>query len=300
MRHQPSSIRILIACLAMMTISFGVCGQATAPAASGSSTTSKPSAGTTIGTMVKDAITAALPGVSSIIKLIWGTNPSSNKRAADANNALTNTAGQTALQKSAQQQAKPFIQPVTQVADELAVVEKFASASSQAATNLVTMQTLLTTSPQPNNLLKSLQEEWGLASDLLAPLFAQGVEADIKKVRDPSVQGTLLQIHAANTNVAGRIANRMKATKLTDIDLPALKDLVSALLGLLSGTNSVAAAELNNLQQELSALAVWANSPSQGGENLDKVTPDANLMKFAAAKVKAANDAADRYPDTSH
>jgi hypothetical protein len=292
MRNSTRPLVCLALCVAIVVYPIQVSGQA-APAA-----TAKPSAGTTIGTMVKDAITAALPGVGSLINLIWPTNPNANKKASDAQAALSTDPAKKALQTSAQQQAKPFIQPVTQVADELAIVAKFASASSQATQNLVTMQNLLTVSPQPNNLLADLKEEWGLASDLLAPLFAQAIETDIKKVREPSVQAMLLQIHAANTNVGGRIAARMKAaTKLTDLDLPALKELISALIGLMSGTNSVAAAELNNLQQELSALAVWANSPSQGGENLDKVVPDAKLISFADGKVKAAQAAFSRNPN---
>lgn len=253
-----------------------------------------PSKGTTIGTMVKDAITAALPGVSSIINLIWGTKPTENKKANDAQAALSTTTSQKALQASAQQQAKPLIQPATQIANELAVVEKFASASGQATQNLVRMQTLLTISPQPKNLLADLKEEWGLAADLLAPLFASGMEADIQKVREPAVQAMLLQIHSANTSVSGRIANRMKATKIEEVDLPALKDLVTALLGLLGGANTMAAAELNNLEQELSALAVWANSPAQGGGDLDKVVPDAKLLGFAGVEVKAAQEVAAR------
>jgi hypothetical protein len=292
MRNSASPIVCLALCVAIVGYPIQVSGQAAAAA------TPKPSTGTTIGTMVKDAITAALPGVGSIINLIWPTNPNANKKAPDAQAALSTDPAKKALQTTAQQQAKPLIQPITQVADELAVVQEFASASSQATQNLVTMQTLLTVSPQPTNLLSRLKEEWGLASDLLAPLFAQGVEAEIKKVREPTVQGMLLQIHAANTNVSGRIAARMKAaTKLTDIDLPALKELISALIGLLSGTNSVAAAELNNLQQEISALAVWANSPSQGGENLDKVVPDAKLISFADAQVKAAQAVFSRNPN---
>jgi hypothetical protein len=257
-------------------------------AANSQATASKPSAGTTIGTMVKDAITAALPGVSSIINLIWGSAPNSNKKAADAQTKLSTPDSQKSMADSAKAQAKPFIQPATQIADELAVVEKFASASSQATQNLVTMQTLLSVTPQPSNLLERLKEEWGLAADLLAPLFAQTVETDIKKVRNSSVQGMLLQIHEANTNVSGRIANRMKATKISDVDLPALKDLVAALIGLLSGTNTVAAAELNNLQQELSSLAVWANSPSQGGENLNVVVPDTKLVDFTSKQIATA------------
>jgi len=243
----------------------------------------------TIGTMVKNAISAAFPGVGAILDVIFGSGASSSTKttqsAAKAN--LSDTSNQQKLQTSAQAAAKPYITPATSIADELAVVETFASASARANQNLLTMQTLLSVSPQPPTLLSKLKEEWGLAGDILAPLFADGMATQITKVQDADIQAKLLDIHQANTAVAGRIASRLKAAeKITDIDLPGLNDLVSSLFKLLSGSQSMAAAELNILQQDLAALAVWANSKAEGPEPVIK--PDQTLLDFAGDQVAAA------------
>jgi hypothetical protein len=244
--------------------------------------------------MVKSAITAAFPGVGTILNLIFGSNaqPNARKTQSEAKTALNDPTNQATLKTTAQDQAKPYITPATQIADELAVVEKFASASAQANQNLITMQTLLSVSPQPINLLSRLKEEWGLAGDILSPLFAKDIDTQIPKIRDPAIQVMLLQIHGANTTVSGRIASRMKATKLEDIDLPGLKDLVVALTGLLSGAQTMAAAELNILQQDLAALAVWANGKAMGEES--PIRPDQTLLDFAGKQVTAARAVTDR------
>jgi hypothetical protein len=139
--------------------------QATASTSEPAKSSTAATVGTSIGTMVKSAIGAAFPGAGTILNLLFGANakPNTKTTQASAQATLADSKSQTALKTSAQEQAKPYIAPATLIADELAVVEKFASASGQANQNLITMQTLLTVSPQPTNLLSRLKEEWGLA-----------------------------------------------------------------------------------------------------------------------------------------
>jgi hypothetical protein len=283
--------------IVVLCVSAHLAAQTPATTSTSSTSTSSTAAtvGTTIGTIVKSAVGAAFPGVDPILNLLFGSKakPDTKTTQSAAKTTLTDPKSQATLKTSAQDQAKPFVAPATQIADELAVVEKFASASGQANQNLITMQTLLTVSPQPGNLLPRLKEEWGLAGDILSPLFAKDMDTQIQKIRDPAVQVMLLQIHGANTNVSGRIASRMKAAKLEDIDLPGLKDLVVALTGLLSGAQTMAAAELNILQQDLAALAVWANSKAQGDEE-SPIKPDQKLLDFASKQVATARAVTDR------
>jgi hypothetical protein len=282
--------RILIA--VVLACSFSTLFAEASPQTSSSSTDKA----TTIGTMVRNAIGAAFPGVGTILTAIFGTGAKPNAKAtqATAKDNLNDPSNKTKLQTSAQDAAKPYVAPATKIADELAVVETFASASARANEHLLTMQTLLSVSPQPSNLLKSLQEEWGLAGDILAPLFSKDMATQIPKVQDAEIQAKLLDIYNANTDVAGRIASRLKATRLEDVDLPAMKDLVSSLFKLLSGSQSMAAAELNILQQDLAALAVWANSKAQGPG--PTITPDKTLIDFAGTQVSVAREVLSRIP----
>jgi hypothetical protein len=55
----------------------------------------------------------------------------------------------------------------------------------------------------------------------------------------------------------------------------------------------MAAAELNILQQDLAALAVWANSKAQGDEE-SPIKPDQKLLDFASKQVATARAVTDR------
>jgi hypothetical protein len=242
----------------------------TTPAA----TPTTPSTGTKIGTIVKDAITTALPAVGQIINLIW---PAGSKDSSVKKSDVQSKLDTPALQATAQQSAKNEILKLGPVADELAMIEKFSKAAAQANQNVTTMQVLLSVSPQPANLLQRLQEEWGFASDWLAPL-SDVTDDQLLVVSENEVGVQMTQLRDARKNLSGRITNRLKDKKaIKDVDLPSLTEYIATLGALLNGINAVATIEVGRLQKDVSTLVAWASKSQAIGDQ--PIPPDADLVK---------------------
>src|ERR1700733_5619281 len=151
--------------------------------------------GKKIGTIVKTAIDTALPGVttgiSTIADLIWKNKSSNNEKIKkpELDEAVKKT--RTELITAAQKQ----IQPVGQVADELALLGKFLTPSVEANVNIIRMQTRLSSSasPVPDNVWKDQKEDWAVAKGNLAAMGSISND-ELKKVRDLWLRNMLSKI----------------------------------------------------------------------------------------------------------
>jgi hypothetical protein len=234
-------------------------------------TTTTTSTGTKIGTIVKDAVSAAFPAVGQILSLIWpsGTDP---KTKVDKTQAETKAAANSPqLQSASLQTAKNDIKQLGQISAELALIEKFGKAAVEANEHVTTMQALLSANPPPTDLLGRLQEEWGFATDWLGPL-ASITDDQISIVSENAVQVQLKTLRDAPKGASGKITNRLKDKKdIKDVDLPTLTACVTALAVLLNGTIGTATVELDILQKDITSLVAWANSaePIQVNISLD-------------------------------
>jgi hypothetical protein len=237
--------------------------------------------GQKIGTIIKEAVSTAFPAVPQILSVIW-PNGDGNKKKAEAEQALK--AKETELKQHAADRAKAAVKPLGSLSAELATVEKFASAATKASPNIIAMQTLLSSSPAPADLLTRLKEEWQIASGFLTPL-ATVTDNDIKVISESSIRVQVQALREANRTLVVRINNRVKPDDIKNVDIPSLREYLSALAELLNGINATANVELDMLQQEVAGVVAWANN-QLGVPATSRLNKD--LMNTSKASIEKA------------
>jgi hypothetical protein len=284
MHFSRRAIHLLLTLTAIGYLS-GVSSSAQTPP----TTAATPSKGQRIGTIITDAITAASPGIGALVKILWPQSADQSKKVSqtDAQAALNSPQSQQALKDSALEKAKPQIQKLGQISGEMALISTFGKAAAQAATNVTTMQALLSATPAPSNLLTRLQEEWGFASDWINQVKDVTDKQIDDAVDQTSIVTQLKALRDANRNVAGRIANRLKDKKnIADVDLKEVAAFVNSLSDLLNGINATAVVELDMLQRDVAALVAWA---SKGQPITTTIAPNAALIGVANKSTSRAN-----------
>jgi hypothetical protein len=206
--------------------------------------------GQKIGTIIKTAIQTALPGVSSLISLLFpGKSDSDKVKVADVKTTASAADTQKALQQQITAAIQPKLQPVSQVASELQVVSLFTLPSVEATKYIAVLQTNLA-SKSIN--WTNVSTQWSLVKQQLQKV--KGVsDAQINSISDLWLRSKLSAMRDANdaqtTLIESAIAQK---------DGPAASAAVGSLAPVLDGMTAAAGYELANMQSDLTNLANWA------------------------------------------
>jgi hypothetical protein len=210
--------------------------------------------GEKIGNIVKAAVSTALPGLSGILDLIWSK---SGKQPGDAakKTDLDKTAADKAVKDEIMKAIQGKLQPVSKVADELGVVQRFLDPCVTATQELVTIRVKMK-DQTPD--WQAIANGWQLAKIQINNL--KGVsDADLNKIRDLYLRARLTQIRKSNDSTVVSIDQAVTQKNLDNLraDLPVL-------LTTLADMSAVAGYEFAELQADLTDLAQWAKGAAGG------------------------------------
>jgi hypothetical protein len=220
--------------------------------------------GEKIGTIVKAAIDTALPGVTSILGLIWGGKKEGDKISKQQLEDAIKSAREDLRQQFAAN-ALEKIQPVKKVADELATLYKFMEPATEANESIIRIQAVISANPTITDPVQAqLKKEWSIATKQLVTL--NGVDVN-KTVRDGWLREKLIMIQDLNKRMVGDISDQIDAKNAGELR-DSLKDAAAALAAI----NRVSRVEVADLQSDIGGLA----SLGEGKAGDDKPAIDAS------------------------
>jgi len=233
------------------------------PTPSTTATTSTPSTGTRIGTIIKDTISTAFPGVSGIgglIDAIWAKKSTNGNSVTKPQLTTAATQAQPDINKSVVAQAQQHLAPISQVADELSVVSQFGVPTTTAMVDIVRMSDRVSAGkPLSPNDLTELKADWAEAKAELATVK----NADPTKVQDLWLRDKLVKIQQANISVVLRRDTEMEAKPL---NLQQLTTYLNQLSATVQDISAAVGYEVSNMQADLKSLSAWANGAAGGDE----------------------------------
>jgi hypothetical protein len=159
------------------------------------------STGKAIGTGINAAITAAFPGVSSIINAIWPKGQdNTNKKKADATTAT----------QQLQQKATQSLNQFDTVTTDLDTITLFLANCIVADDHIIAMRTMLKgkTALTPTDIL-ALSNDWSIAKGRLTNLKGQGPA--VTKMNDASVQVVLQAVVDSTSGLTDNVTDQIKA-----------------------------------------------------------------------------------------
>lgn len=230
----------------------GVTAVAPAPAATASPAAT---AGSTIGTIIKSAISTALPPVGAILNSILATSAATNKpdntrvTVGQVKSAANTPNAQQCVQQQITAAIQPKLAPVSEVAGELAVVGQFLLPSVEATKNLTLMQAEL--AAQPVNW-PDVRLNWSLVKVQLVKVKSVP-DSQINSISDLWLRDKLTKIKSANDAPATVIDAEIAAN-----DPAKTAAAAQSLAQVLDGMTAAAGYELANMQTDLTNLANWA------------------------------------------
>jgi len=245
------------------------------PVASAPATPTTPSLGVRIGTIIKDTISTAFPGVSGIgglIDAIWAKKPTNGNSVNKTQLTTAATQAQPDINKSVVAQAQQHLAPISEVAEELQVVSLFGVPTTTAMVDTIKMSDLLGTGkPLSPNDFTQMKADWAEAKAELATVK----NADPTKVQDLWLRDKLTKIQQANITLVVRIDTEIEAKPLNSQQLAI--DL-NQLNGTLQDISAAVGYEVSNMQADLKSLAAWAN----GAAGADQITLSPEGEKYKA------------------
>jgi len=162
------------------------------------------STGKAIGTAINSAITAAFPGVMSVINAIWPSNSSDKKTKTDATNGKKSPSVQDLQNKATQ-----GLQDLKKITADLDVVTLFISSSITAENSVVSMRAMLVGKTSLSDADKlQLNQYWSPAKEALTGLKNSGTQIDA--LQDPTTQSTFRAVAKA-AGIVDNIDNQIKA-----------------------------------------------------------------------------------------
>ncbi|HSY99638.1 MAG TPA: hypothetical protein VK788_09085 [Terriglobales bacterium] len=234
-----------------------------------------PSTGTRIGTIIKDTISTAFPGVSGIgglIDAIWAKKPTNGNSVNKAQLTTAATQAQPDINKNVVAQAQQHLASISQVVDELSVLSQFGVPTTTAMVDVVRMLDLVSAGkPLSPNDLTSMKGNWAEAKAELATVK----NADPTKVQDLWLRDKLVKIQQANNTVVLRIDTEIAAKPLNSQQLATYLNQLNATLQDISAAMGY---EVSNMQADLKSLSSWANGAA--GDEEVKLTPEG--LKYKA------------------
>jgi hypothetical protein len=209
----------------------------------------EPTTGQKIGTIIKDAVSTAIPLVGTIMDALGLANKKDGDKITKEQVKSSLDAARDQWVKDAQANVKP----IASVAKELSTMGSFMQPATDASKLLSEMQTILSTTPQPTEQTWSAMKDlWALASPLIQQLKAIP-DADINQIADKQQRKTLADLKALNNLAVARLGQIM-----TNKDAGKLPDAIGDMSKVLDTINQAVFFEISDLQSEMEALATWA------------------------------------------
>src|ERR1700722_12305807 len=217
------------------------------------------SAGARIGTIIKDAISVALPDATKLIDAMFGRSDKTDKKTATP---FVNKQASDAKQASDEK-----LSQVSEISTELSVVSQYLQQTVPAAQKVARLLSRLD-NVSGSSMPAGIKADWDDVDKSLQKLNDIKV-SDINKV-DPGLRLRLLEvrgIYDANTSdVASSISNK---------DISGLRSQLRGIEDLLNSFVAIAAIKISSLETGLDLLSKPKGATPQGG------SPDARLTYFA-------------------
>jgi len=217
------------------------------------------SSGKKIGQFVQDAIKTALPGVESLVNLIWGDRKDTDKISKkDLDKAVKDARDE--MQSQVKSNASTQLIAARGVADELVVVRDFLDAAVSCSENVIRMQIRLAGKAKaPDSMLwNQLSNDWAPAKGYLETV--KGIpRARVDTINNIYLRGKIDKIRLANIEHVTRIDGFM-ARKSTE-ELPEFEKQLEKLQEVLQGISAAAGYMIADLSHEMQEVANWASPP---------------------------------------
>jgi hypothetical protein len=250
---------VLGVCVVLSVVpAFAQCPPAASPPTPAAPVTPAPpaaAAGSTIGTIIKSAISTAFPAVGTILNSILATSPATNKpdstkvTVGQVKSAANTPTAQQCVQQQITAAIQPKLAPVSEVAGELAVVDQFLLPSVEASKSLTLMQAELAAQAVS---WPDVKLNWSLVKIQLNKVKSVP-DIQINSVSDLWLRDKLTKIKSANDAPATVIDAEISAN-----DPAKTAVAVQSLAQVLDGMTAAAGYELANMQTDLTNLANWA------------------------------------------
>lgn len=226
---------------------------------------STPSTGQRIGTIIKDAISTAFPGVSGIgglIDAIWSHKPNKDDKVTKPQLQTATTNAQDELKKQIVAQAQQKLMPLSQVAEELQAVSLFGVPTTTASQDIIKMSDRIkSTKTLTEDDWTQERADWEEAKGELATVK----NADASKISDLWLRDKLTKIQQANITYVARIDIELKAKTPNAERVAALLD---QLFPTLQDISAAVGYEVSNMQADIKSLSDWAKGAAGSEEGL--------------------------------
>ena len=219
------------------------------------------SAGTRIGTIIKDAIDVALPNATKLIDAIFGRSDKATK--ADAKTAIDSQAS------TAKQASNAKLKELANISAELNVVSQYLEQTVPASQKVARMLTRLEDA-SGSSMPGGVKSDWDDLDKMLQKL-GDIKPSDINKV-DPGLRLRLLEIRGIYASNRSDIK-----TSLDKNDVGGLKGQLRAISALLNSVVSIAGIEITSLQDGFDSVLKSTGMTPQGG------SPSARISSFSVA-----------------
>jgi hypothetical protein len=215
-------------------------------------TTTAQDRGKSIGTIVSSAIDAALPGIGTLAKAIIGIFKPSAKP--DDPQVKAATAASKQQTTDSTKAANDKLSPVSEVADELRIVNGFTSNSVVALYNLAQVVDLAARKPINWTVLRA---KWGSFKGPFHSALKSATAQDVSmKVKDLYVRSLIQKIFNLDDTVVNEADTYIKDG--SDATVADLQTALSALREPLTDLSLAASIELDRLASDIGALAKTA------------------------------------------
>lgn len=242
--------------------------------------TSPEERGKQIGAMVSAAVDTALPIIGKILDVF-----KNKKKDEKASKGELTSAVDTAKNDFTDSAKKAF-QPAATISRELRVIKTFSSAGVNANASLTTIDQMLA---KPSPPYSKISIEWKVAKNFLNDVATVSKE-DILAIPEQTIQERINAVLRARKDVMeridGDISEAMKSPQ--GFSSTELRNEVNKMRMLLNGFDSLAAIELDILQDDIDKLGKWANGPAGSSLEEQRKQPDSQLMKTLDTSIQAA------------
>jgi hypothetical protein len=216
------------------------------------------SAGTKLGTFIRDAIAAALPEVSSLVKTLFPKTDSSKEKddkqttsKADVSKAASEQANAAKAKSDAE------LVKIKAISDELGVISKFLDKTvpaSQQGTELLAH--LDGAKSIPNTFRKQWDKYY---DDYLTKIFSNVTPTDLSSV-DEGLQLTLSQVR----NLGNTPTRDQLDASIDEGDLSGVRSQLRGISALLNSVVTIGGIEIESLHSSLAPLTADPNQKKQG------------------------------------
>lgn len=217
----------------------------------------------TIGSLIRAAVTTALPGATPLVEALWPKNTDGSAATGVNKDKMTqsvqNSGGVAKVQDAVTANAQEKLKPLVDLASELAVLTRFLQPSVNAMEHLSSIQARVAGGANATAAdWAEVATRWAQAKAELAAV--DGItSANLGIVRDLWLRNTLSRIQAAKIRQVIPLDNQIAAK-----DAARVSQSVQALMVTLQDVSPAVGYELADLQSDISSLSAWARGAAGG------------------------------------